>query len=127
MKQFLLSTFTVHKLRRLVIGETIGKFFAFMIGLSSAKLFTYKVIEQKGLKNLFGLLPRKQIVMHRVPHWVELLFAAIIGFIVMEIFYYFFLQINTVWVWRKCLRGFVYLKRGFAYLKLIITQATVQP
>lgn len=119
MIKFIQTTFTIHKLRGLFISETIGRFFAFMIGLSSAKLFTYKVIERRKIENLFGLLPRKQIIMHRVPPWVELLFAAVIGFIVMELFNYLFLQINAKLVWRKCLRGYVYLKRAYVILTQI--------
>src|SRR6187431_2274216 len=86
MIHFIKTTFTPHKIRKLIIGETIGRFLAFLIGISSTKLFTYTVMEEKKLRNLFGLLPRKQIVVHRTPHWVELLFAVLIGFIAMELF-----------------------------------------
>jgi hypothetical protein len=111
MNAFIKTTFTFHKIKRLVISETIGKFFAFLIGLSSARLFTYTVIEQRNIKNLFGLLPRKHIVVHRVPHWVEFLFAVIIGFLVMELFYYLFQMVNTKWVWRRSLRFYILLKQ----------------
>jgi hypothetical protein len=102
--------FTICKLRNFVIGETIGKFFAFLIGLWSANLFTYQVLERKSIHNLFGLLPRKEIVVHITPRWVELLFAALIGFIVMEIFYFLIQLINTKWMWERTKRGYNSLK-----------------
>jgi hypothetical protein len=97
-------------MKRLLISQTIGRFFAFLIGLSSARLFTYTVIEQRNIHNLFGMLPRKQIVMHRTPLWVEMLFAAIVGFIVMELFYYGFQQLNTPNLRRKRFRVYVIIK-----------------
>jgi cadmium resistance protein CadD (predicted permease) len=119
MRHFILTTFTAHKIKRLFISETIGRFLGFLIGLSSTKLFTYTVLEERKLKNLFGLLPRKHIVVHRTPHWVELLFAILVGFIAMELFYYLFQLINTKSTWRKTLRLYIMLtqKPAFAFLK----------
>ena len=110
MKHFIKKTFTLQKIKRLIIGETIGKFFAFMIGLWSTKLFTYQVLEKKSINNLFGIFPRKHIVIHRTPQWIELLFAALIGFLVMEIFYYFLQLLTSKTVWRKMLRMYILLK-----------------
>ncbi len=117
MKKFIRETFTIHKMKHLIIGETIGRFFAFLIGVWSTRLFTYKVLERKSIHNLFGILHRKQIVVHRVPHWLELFFAVIIGFIVMELFYYLFQAINTKWIWRKMLQGYIILKWKFQEMK----------
>lgn len=113
MKHFIRTTFTIHKIKHLIIGETIGKFFAFMIGVWSTKLFTYTVLERKSIHNLFGLLHRKTIIVHRTPHWVELLFAVIVGFLVMEIFHYIFQSINKRWLWRKTLRLYILIKWNF--------------
>ena len=110
MIHFIKTTFTIHKIKHLIIGETIGKFFAFLIGIWSTRLFTYKVLERKSINNLFCLLHRKQIVVHRTPHWVELLFAALIGFVVMELFYYIFQSINYIWLWKRTLRIYILMK-----------------
>lgn len=110
MIEFIKNTFTVNKIKHLIIGETIGKYVAFFIGIWSTKLFTYKVLERKSIHNLFGLLHRKQIVVHRTSHLVELLFAVSIGFIVMELFNHIFKSLNYKWLWRKALRGMVYAK-----------------
>jgi hypothetical protein len=111
MIQFIKTTFTFHKMKRLLISETIGRFLGFMVGLSSAKLFTYTVVERRNIHNLFGILPRKHIVMHRAPHWVEYLFAVLVGFIAMELFYYLFQLVNTKWMWRKSIRVYIILRR----------------
>jgi len=113
MIHFIKTTFTIHKIKHLIISETIGKFFAFLIGVWSTRLFTYHVLERRSIHNLFGLLQRRQIVVHRTPHWVELLFAAIIGFVIMELFYYIFQYINKKWIWRKALRLYILLKWKF--------------
>lgn len=110
MTHFFKETFTVHKLKYFIIGETIGKFFSFLIGLWSANIFTYNILERKSINNLFGLLPRKEIVVHNTPQWVELLFAALIGFVVMELFYFLIQRINTKWMWERTKRGYVSLK-----------------
>jgi hypothetical protein len=118
MIHFIKTTFTVNKIKRLIISETIGRFLAFIIGLSSTKLFTYTVIEEKKLRNLFGILPRKHIVVHRAPHWVEMLFAVLVGFIVMELFNYLFQQLNTRRMRIKTLRVYVVLKRKYPLIAI---------
>jgi hypothetical protein len=118
MIHFIKTTFTPHKIKRLIISETIGRFIAFLIGLSSTKLFTYTVIEEKKLRNLFGILPRKQIVVHRAPHWVELLFAVLVGFIAMELFNYIFQQLNTKRLRIKSFRVYIILKRKYPLIAI---------
>ncbi len=110
MTHYIKETFTLHKFKRLIIGETVGKFFSFLIGLLSINLFTYNVLERKDFHNLFGLLPRKEIVVHTAPHWVELLFAAVIGFVVMELFYFLIQLINTRWMWERSKRSYISFK-----------------
>ena len=51
---------------------------------------THHAVERRAIRNLFGVLPRKKIVVHVVPHWVEWLLALIVGFLVMEAVRYWF-------------------------------------
>ena len=51
---------------------------------------TRHVVEHRGLNNLFGVLPRKKLVVHVLPHWLEWLLALIVGFLVMEAVRYWF-------------------------------------
>ena len=111
MKQFLKATFTIHKFKRVIIGETIGKFLGFLVGMLSSKLFTYTVLEKKSIHNIFGILGRKEIVVHRTPHWIEFLFAVFVGFVLMEAFNYLMQSINAKLVERKAMRGYILLKR----------------
>jgi len=112
IRAFLKHAFNRKKLTSLIIGETVGRFIGFLIGLWSTRLFTYHVYEKKSIHNLFGLMKRKQVIVHKAPLWVEWLFAAVIGFIAMELFYFIFLEVNRrLFVWRKCLRMMVILKQ----------------
>lgn len=112
IRHFIRHAFSRGKITHLIIGETIGRFIGFLIGIWSSRLFTYHVYEKKSFQNLFGLLKRKQIVVHKAPLWVEWLFGALIGFIAMELFYFIFIQLNNrLFLRRKCLRIIVLLKR----------------
>jgi hypothetical protein len=51
---------------------------------------THHAVERRAIRNLFDVLPRKKIVVHVVPHWVEWLLALIVGFLVMEAVRYWF-------------------------------------
>jgi hypothetical protein len=48
------------------------------------------MVERRAITNLFGVLPRKKIVVHTVPHWLEWLLALIVGYLVMEAVRYWF-------------------------------------
>jgi hypothetical protein len=47
-------------------------------------LTTYQSVERRALKNLFGILPRHTVVVHRLPEWLEWTLAIIAGYLVME-------------------------------------------
>ncbi len=51
---------------------------------------THYAIERRAFRNLFGFLPRKTVVVHVLPHWLEWLLALIVGFLVMEAVRYCF-------------------------------------
>jgi hypothetical protein len=91
--------------------RTIGRFIGFMIGIWSTRLFTYHMYEKRNIHNLFGLLERKKVVMHSAPLWFEWIFAVLIGFIAMELFYFLFQELNNrLFLWRRSLRLLVLLK-----------------
>jgi hypothetical protein len=114
IRHFIKHTFNRSKITGLIIGETIGKFIGFMVGIWSANLFTYHIYERKNIHNLFGLLKRKQIVVHRAPLWIEWLFSVLIGFIAMQLVHFLIQELNNrLFLGRKCLKGYVLLKRKF--------------
>ena len=57
--------------------------------VTAVTLFTtYHVVERRGLKNLFGILPRHTIVVHRLPQWLEWALSIFLGYLVMELVRY---------------------------------------
>ena len=88
MNGFLTSTFTRQKFRGLLINAVLGNFAGYVAGSLVTLLFTYHSIERRAIWNLFGVLPRKKIVVHLLPQWLEWLLALIVGFLVMELVRY---------------------------------------
>jgi hypothetical protein len=90
MHGFLKATFTRQKFRGLFTNTAVGNFAAYIAGSLVTLASTRQVFEQRGIRNLFGLLPRKRIVVHMLPHWLEWLLALFVGFLVMEAVRYWF-------------------------------------
>jgi hypothetical protein len=90
MNGFLKATFNRQKLQGLFVNTVVGNFAAYVVGSLVTVLFTREEVERRGINNLFGVLPRKQIVVHVLPHWLEWLLALTVGFLVMEAVRYWF-------------------------------------
>jgi len=90
MSEFVKQTFTRQKFQGLFINTALGNFVGYVAGSLVTLLTTYHTIERRALKNLFGVLPRKQIVVHLLPEWLEWLLAVLVGFVVMELVRYWF-------------------------------------
>ncbi len=84
MKEFLSSTLTGAKLQKLFVNTALGNFAGYVAGSMVTVISTYHSVERRAIKNLFGLLPRKQIVVHLLPEWLEWVLALLVGFVVME-------------------------------------------
>lgn len=85
---FLTSTFTRQKFQGLLMNSVLGNFTGYVAGSLVTLLFTYHSVERRAIRNLFGVLPRKKIVVHLLPQWLEWLLALIVGFLVMELVRY---------------------------------------
>ncbi len=90
MNGFLRATFNRQKFQGLFINTALGNFAAYVAGSLVTLVSTHHVVERRAIKNFFGALPRKQIVVHEVPPWLEWLLALIVGFLVMEVVRYWF-------------------------------------
>jgi hypothetical protein len=90
MKGFLRATLNRQKLRALFVSTALSNFASYVAGSLVTLLFTRHEIERRAIGNLFGVLPRKKIVVHMVPHWLEWLLALIVGYLVMEAVRYWF-------------------------------------
>ena len=86
--EFLRDTFSLRKLRQLCVNTTLSNFVGYAAGSLVLVLTTYESVERRALKNLFGILPRKAVVVHRLPEWLEWTLAVLLGYLVMEIVRY---------------------------------------
>ena len=94
MNGFLKATFTRQKVQGLFINTALGNFAGYVAGSLVTLASTRHALEGRAITNLFGLLPRKQVVVHVMPHWLEWLLALIVGFLVMEAVRYGFHHLN---------------------------------
>src|SRR5689334_19220570 len=84
MKAFFNSMFTRPKLEKLFVNTALGNFAGYVAGSLVTVVSTYHSVERRAVRNLFGLLPRKQVVVHLLPEWLEWMLALLVGFLVME-------------------------------------------
>jgi hypothetical protein len=84
MNDFLKATLTPQKFRGLAVNTAFGNFAGYLAGSAVTLFTTYRSIERRALRNLFGILPRKKVVVHLLPEWLEWVLALVIGFLVME-------------------------------------------
>jgi hypothetical protein len=90
MYDFLRATFNRQQFQGLFFNTVLGNFAGYVAGSLVTLVSTHYVVERRAVRNLFGVLPRKKIVVHVVPHWLEWLLALIVGFLVMEAVRYWF-------------------------------------
>jgi hypothetical protein len=90
MNGFLRATFNGQKFQGLFINTALGNFAGYVAGSLVTALSTHHAVERRAVSNLFGVLSRKKIVIHVLPHWLEWLLALIVGFLVMEAVRYWF-------------------------------------
>jgi len=84
MHEFFQNTLTRLKLQQLFVNTALGNFVGYIAGSLVTLISTYHSVERRALKNLFGILPRKKVVVHLLPEWAEWLLALLVGFLVME-------------------------------------------
>src|SRR5688500_2507054 len=85
MFDFIRNTLSFRKLRQLCVNTALSNFVGYVAGSLVVLLTTYESVERRALNNLFGILPRKTVVVHRLPEWLEWTLAVLLGYLVMEI------------------------------------------
>jgi hypothetical protein len=88
MNQFIRNALSLRKLRQLCVNTALSNFVGFAVGSLVMVLTTYESVERRALKNLFGILPRQTVVVHRLPEWLEWTLAVFLGYLVMELVRY---------------------------------------
>ena len=84
MHEFIRNTLNGQKLRQLCVNTAFGNFVGYVAGSLVMVLTTYRSVERRAFKNLFGILPRHEVVVHRLPEWLEWTLAVFLGYLVME-------------------------------------------
>jgi hypothetical protein len=90
MYGFLRATFNRQHFQGLFFNTVLSNFVGYVAGSLVTLVSTRHAVERRAISNLFGVLPRKKIAVHVVPHWLEWLLALIVGFLVMEAVRYWF-------------------------------------
>jgi len=90
MREFVRSAFSFHKLQQLCVNTALGNFVGYAAGSLVTLFTTYHTVERRALKNLFGILPRHAVVVHRLPQWLEWGLSILLGYLVMEFVRYIF-------------------------------------
>jgi hypothetical protein len=85
VREFFRNTFSRRKLQQLCVNTALSNFVGYAAGSLVMVLTTYQSVERRALKNLFGILPRETVVVHRLPEWLEWTFAVLLGYVVMEL------------------------------------------
>src|SRR5262245_2319426 len=88
MHELVRNTFSRRKLQQLCVNTALGNFVGYVAGSLVMLFTTYQSVERRAVKNLFGILPRKTIVVHRLPEWLEWTLAVFVGYLVMELVRY---------------------------------------
>ena len=84
MRAFIRDTLSRQKLQQLCVNTALGNFIGYVVGSFVMVATTYHSVERRALKNLFGILPRQDVVVHRLPEWLEWTLAVFLGYLVME-------------------------------------------
>ena len=82
-----------------LIQETLGSVVGFAIGLWISNSFTHYVKERRNIKNLYGVLGRKQVVVNEIPEWMQFFLSVILGYIALELINYFFQSKSHIKIW----------------------------
>ena len=88
MHEFIRNSLSPRKLQQLYVRSALSNFVGYAVGSLVTLLTTYEVVERRALKNLFGILPRHTVVVHRLPEWLEWTLSILLGYVVMELVRY---------------------------------------
>src|SRR5260370_41259988 len=85
MNDFVSATFNRKNIQGLFISTALGKFAAYAAGSLVTLVSTRHAVERRAIRNLFGVLPRKKIVVHVMPHWLQWLLALVWGVLAISV------------------------------------------
>ncbi len=86
-------------LTKAVIQNAIGSLIGFAVAMLVSNSFTHYVTEQRNIKNLFGLVKRKKLIVNDMPEWFQYGVSVLLGFFVLELINHFFESKKHVLIW----------------------------
>ena len=91
--------FSFTRIRNFIYQQALGNLVGFTVGMWATTTFSHSVLERKSIKNLFGLVKRKNVVVDEIPHWMQVGLSILVGFIVIELINYFFQTKQYLVLW----------------------------
>ncbi len=82
--------FTKQKMKDFILKQAIGNLIGFIVGMWVTAMFSHYVLEERGIKNLFGIAGRKKVAVNEIPEWLQSGIAILVGFIALEFINHFF-------------------------------------
>ena len=91
--------FSFLRIKSFIFRQALGNLVGFTVGMWVTTTFSHTVLERKNIKNLFGLVKRKNVVVDDIPHWIQVGMSILVGFIVLELINYFFQTKQYLLLW----------------------------
>ncbi len=91
--------FSFTRIKNFIFRQALGNLVGFTVGMWVTTTFSHSVLERKSIKNLFGIVKRKNVVVDEIPHWMQVGLSILVGFIVLELINYFFQTKQYLVLW----------------------------
>jgi len=91
--------FSVTRIKNFIFRQALGNLVGFTVGMWVTTTFSHNILERKSIKNLFGIVKRKNVVVDEIPHWMQVGLSILVGFIVLELINYFFQTKQYLVLW----------------------------
>ena len=91
--------FSFARIKKFILQQALGNLVGFTVGMWVTTTFSHSVLERKNIKNLFGIVKRKNILVDDIPHWMQVGLSILVGFIVLELINYFFQTKQYLVLW----------------------------
>ena len=92
--------FSFTRIKKFILQQALGNLVGFTVGMWVTTTFSHSVLERKNIKNLFGIVKRKNVLVNDIPHWMQVGISILVGFIVLELINYFFQTKQYLHLWK---------------------------
>ena len=92
--------FSFLRIKKFIFRQALGNLVGFTVGMWVTTTFSHSVLERRNIKNLFGIVKRKDVLVNDIPHWMQVGISILVGFIVLELINYFFQTKQYLVLWK---------------------------